>query len=187
VNLNKYICATDAGLAVYHAIEILGGNGTIEDLSPLPRLYREVPVQESWEGPHNTLMAQLHRDALRSKMHDALLTASQDTLLAIQHPALRPTRHLALTALDDVRNRMVGLLRQEPQVAGLHIRALMGRAARLWQVAQLLEDADRTDGEAGLAWLPAAPELLLKRWALPGYDAAADPAYRDLVTRLVEP
>src|SRR3990167_10241670 len=49
VNVNKYACSIDAGLVVHHAIEILGGNGTIEDFSPLPRLYREVPVQESWE------------------------------------------------------------------------------------------------------------------------------------------
>ena len=187
VNLNKYVCSTDAGLAVHHAIEILGGNGTIEDLSPLPRLYREVPVQESWEGPHNTLMAQLHRDALRSKMHDALLSASQDMLLAVQRPALRPTRDLAMAALDDTRNNLISLLRQEPEVAGLHIRSLMGRAARLWQVALLLEDADRTYGEAGLGWLPAAPELLLKRWALPTYDGTSDPAYPGLVTRLTEP
>ena len=187
VNLNKYVCSTDAGLAVHHAIEILGGNGTIEDLSPLPRLYREVPVQESWEGPHNTLMAQLYRDALRSKMHDALLTASQDMLLTIQHPALRPTRDLALTALDDLRGSLTGLLRREPQVAGLHVRGLMGRAARVWQVALLLGDADRAQGTAGLGWLPAAAELCLKRWALPGYDAVADPVYPELVTSLVEP
>jgi len=47
VNLNKYVCSVDAGLVVHHAIEILGGNGTIEEFSPPPRLYREVPVQES--------------------------------------------------------------------------------------------------------------------------------------------
>ena len=185
VNLNKYVCSTDAGLAVHHAIEILGGNGTIEDLSPLPRLYREVPVQESWEGPHNTLMAQLYRDAQRSKMHDALLTATQDLLLAVAHPALAATRDLAMTVLDDARSDLVTLLRQEPEVAGLHVRALMGRVARLWQVALLLEDADRMRGEPGLDWLPAAAELLLKRWALPGYAATADPAYPDLVARLV--
>ena len=186
VNLNKYVSSVDAGLVVHHAIEILGGNGTIEEFSPLPRLYREVPVQESWEGPHNTLMAQLYRDALRSKMHDALLTASQDLLLAVQHPALRPTRDRALAALDDLRGSLNGLLRREPHEAGLHIRGLMGRAARVAQVALLLEEADRASGEAGLGWLAAAAELLLKRWVLPGYDAVADPAYPELVRQIVE-
>jgi len=131
-------------------------------------------------------MAQLYRDALRSKMHDALLTASQDILLAVQHPALRPTRDRALAALDDLRGSLNGLLSREPQEAGLHIRGLMGRAARVAQVALLLEDADRASGEASLGWLPAAAELLLKRWALPGYDAVADPEYPALVSQLVE-
>jgi len=186
VNLNKYLCSVDAGLVVHHAIEILGGNGTIEEFSPLPRLYREVPVQESWEGPHNTLMAQLYRDALRSKMHDALLTASEDILLAVQDPALRTRRDRALAALDDLRGSLNGLLRREPHEAGLHIRGLMGRAARVAQVALLLEDADRASREAGLGWLAAAAELLLKRWALPSYDAVADPAYPELVRQLAE-
>ncbi len=99
VNVAKYVCSTDAGLAVHHAIEVLGGNGTIEDFSPLPRLYREVPVQESWEGPHNTLMAQLLRDALRSKMHAALLEAAQETLLGISARDLVGTRDRAQAAV----------------------------------------------------------------------------------------
>jgi acyl-CoA dehydrogenase len=186
VNLNKYVCSVDAGVVVHHAIEILGGNGTIEDFSPLPRLYREVPVQESWEGPHNTLMAQLYRDALRSKMHDTLLTASQDILLAVEHPSLRPTRDRTLTSLQDLRDSLSGLLRREPQEAGLHIRGLMGRAARVAQVALLLEDADRACREGSPGWLPAATELLLKRWVLPGYDAVNDPAYAEIVTQVTE-
>ena len=39
---------------------MLGGNGTIEDFSPLPRLYRDAMVFESWEGTHNVLCAQVH-------------------------------------------------------------------------------------------------------------------------------
>jgi hypothetical protein len=187
VNVNKYVCSVDAGLVVHHAIEILGGNATIEDFSPLPRLYREVPVQESWEGPHNTLMAQLQRDAVRSKMHHTLLTAARDILLGVQRPGLRSTRDQALDALESVRADLDGLLPRDAEEAGLHIRDFMERVARLTQVALLLEDADRVDHPADpdLAWLADAAELLLKRRVLPGYDAAADPAYPGLVRRLV--
>ena len=48
------ITATDV---VHRAIEVLGGNGTIEDFSSLPRLYRDAVVYESWEGTHNVLCA----------------------------------------------------------------------------------------------------------------------------------
>lgn len=186
VTINKYMCSVDAGLVVHHAIEILGGNGTIEDLSPLPRLYREVPVQESWEGPHNTLMAQLHRDALRSKMPDALLAAAQDLLLGLRRPALRAARESALGALEDLRADLDGLLRREPGEAALHVRALAGRMARLTQAALLLEEADQAPPDGPLGWLPAAAQLLLHRSRRPGYDPAADPAYPALVREIVE-
>jgi hypothetical protein len=185
VTVNKFACSLDAGLVVHHAIEILGGNGTIEDFSPLPRLWREVPVQESWEGPHNTLMAQVLRDGLRSKMHDALLGACQELLLGVRAPALAGTRDRALGALDDLRGTLATLLRGDPDVAALHLRALVTRMARLAQVALLLEDAGAAQGEAGLGWLGAAAELLLDRWVVRGYEPVADATYPALVRRVL--
>lgn len=186
VNLDKFVCSIDAGLVVHHAIEILGGNGTIEDFSPLPRLYREVPVQESWEGPHNTLMAQLLRDALRSKMHDALLGKAQDLLLGIKQPGLAATREVALGALEDTRSRLNGILRSDPDTAAFHMRGLITRIARITEVALLLEDAQHAAGERGLGWLGAAAQLLLNRHVLPGYDPAADSRYPELIRRVLE-
>jgi hypothetical protein len=186
VNVNKFACSIDAGLVVHHAIEILGGNGTIEDFSPLPRLYREVPVQESWEGPHNTLMSQILRDALRSKMHDALLARSQDLLLGVRQPALVATRDRALGALDDVRGRLAGVLRGDPDAAALHVRGLVTRIARITEVALLLDDAQQSGGAQGLGWLPAAAEFLLARYALTGYDPVDDSRYPGLVSRVLE-
>ncbi len=65
VNANKYVTSIAATEVVHTAIEVLGGNGTIEDFSPLPRLYRDSIVFESWEGTHNVLCAQIHRDCAR--------------------------------------------------------------------------------------------------------------------------
>ena len=62
VNANKYVTAIEATRVVHRGIEALGGNGTIEDFSPLPRLYRDAIVFESWEGTHNVLCAQVLRD-----------------------------------------------------------------------------------------------------------------------------
>src|SRR5271165_3267103 len=74
VNANKYvtsICATDTAR---RGIEVLGGNGTIEDFSPMPRLYRDAIVFESWEGTRNVLCAQVLRDCRRFGIHDDLLS-----------------------------------------------------------------------------------------------------------------
>jgi alkylation response protein AidB-like acyl-CoA dehydrogenase len=186
VNVAKYACSTDAGLVVHHAIEILGGNGTIEDFSPLPRLYREVPVQESWEGPHNTLMAQILRDGRRSKMHEALLDAARDHLLAVQAAPLAAVRDRALATLEDVRGRLGRLLRSDAGEAALHVRPLVGRMAALYQVSLLLEDAAHAPAGQGLDWLPAAAELLLDRGACPGHEPMDDPRYPGLIDRLAE-
>lgn len=72
VNLNKYWTATRATLAARDAIEVLGGNGAIEDFSVLPRLLRDGIVVEAWEGGHNVLCAQVLRDARRLGLHEAM-------------------------------------------------------------------------------------------------------------------
>jgi acyl-CoA dehydrogenase len=74
VNLNKYWTATQATLGVRDAIEVLGGNGAIEDFSVLPRLLRDSIVVEAWEGGHNVLCAQVLRDARRLHLHEHLFT-----------------------------------------------------------------------------------------------------------------
>ena len=57
VNANKYVTSIGATDVARSSIEVLGGNGTIEDFS-LPRLYHDAVVFESWEGTHNVLSAQ---------------------------------------------------------------------------------------------------------------------------------
>jgi acyl-CoA dehydrogenase len=65
VNANKVVTSVAATKVIRRGIETLGGNGTIEDFSPLPRLWRDAIVFESWEGTHNVLCAQVLRDLAR--------------------------------------------------------------------------------------------------------------------------
>ena len=186
VNVNKYICSVDGGLVVHHGIEILGGNGTIEDFSPLPRLYREMPVEESWEGPHNTMMAQILRDALKSKMHDALLGQAEDTLLGVKHPALAATREAATAGLQDGREKLHRLLRRDPEAAALGVRRLVHRMARIFQASLLLEEADQDLTANRPTRLPEIGRFFVSRYVEPGYDPAEDPGYGDLIRQIVE-
>jgi acyl-CoA dehydrogenase len=73
VNANKYVTSVSATDVVHRAIEVLGGNGTIEDFSPLPRLYRDSIVFESWEGTHNVLCDQVRRDCMRLGLLDVVV------------------------------------------------------------------------------------------------------------------
>ncbi|MBI1910126.1 MAG: acyl-CoA dehydrogenase family protein [Deltaproteobacteria bacterium] len=72
INLCKYRTAIGATECVHEAILLLGGNGTIETFSILPRLYRDSLVIETWEGTHNVLALQICRDSLRFPFKDCL-------------------------------------------------------------------------------------------------------------------
>ena len=65
VNAAKYTASRAATQVVRDGIEVLGGNGTIEDFSILPRLYRDAMVYESWEGTHNVITQQVLNDSVR--------------------------------------------------------------------------------------------------------------------------
>src|SRR5581483_532406 len=53
------VCKSAPGF-LYEAMECLGGNGYVEE-SPLPRLYREAPVNAIWEGSGNIMGLDLLR------------------------------------------------------------------------------------------------------------------------------
>ncbi|MFG1317166.1 acyl-CoA dehydrogenase family protein [Xanthobacter autotrophicus] len=57
------ICKAAPGF-IAEAMEVLGGNGYVEDCA-LPRLYREAPVNAIWEGSGNVMALDLARVAFR--------------------------------------------------------------------------------------------------------------------------
>jgi putative acyl-CoA dehydrogenase len=63
--IGKYwICKRTPGHA-YEALESIGGSGLMED-SPMPRLYREAPVNAIWEGSSNVQCLDIARAIQRS-------------------------------------------------------------------------------------------------------------------------
>jgi putative acyl-CoA dehydrogenase len=68
---NYWVCKRTPGV-VAEAIEVLGGNGYVEE-SGLPRLYRQAPLNSIWEGSGNVIAL----DVLRA------MGRSSDTLAAV--------------------------------------------------------------------------------------------------------
>jgi hypothetical protein len=120
VNGNKFVTSIAATGVVRRGIETLGGNGTIEDFSPLPRLYRDAIVFESWEGTHNVLCAQVLRDLEKLDAVD----------LAVQRAG----------ASDDLAARLQRSI-VEPEFGALHFRRQLAELARSLQVL-VLRDSD---------------------------------------------
>ncbi len=160
VNTSKYAASSCAAHVVRDGIEILGGNGTIEDFSILPRLYRDSIVYESWEGTHNVLVAQVLRDLGRLDLLgvvadrlDALIAGGSSPTAAIVSRAAKETRAHAERAIHD------------PAFGGLHFRAVLDRWLLAFQAASLLAAGPGSEEEA-------AGELL----ALQGLNAEDRPA-----------
>ncbi len=132
------------------------GNGTIEDFSVLPRLWRDAIVFESWEGTHNVLCAQVARDLERF-----------GTLELVARALTRRRSERIDATLDslewpDVHLRPAPL----PPPAG-HARA------------------SGAGGGASSARKRPPPSSHIRRRLVPGYDPERDPEYATLLDGLV--
>jgi acyl-CoA dehydrogenase len=151
VNANKFVTSLAATRVCRRGIETLGGNGTVEDFSPLPRLWRDAIVFESWEGTHNVLCAQVLRDLERLDAVDVAL------------------EHVAEVDTGDLGERLRRSV-EDPAHGALHVRAQLETLVRAVQAGGLRRLGDE-----------AVAELHVRRHLTPGYDAEADPDYADLL------
>ncbi|MGH8799765.1 MAG: isovaleryl-CoA dehydrogenase [Casimicrobiaceae bacterium] len=87
----KYWLCKRAPVVAAEAIEVLGGNGYVEE-SALPRLYREAPLNSIWEGSGNVMCL----DVLRAVRREPDAVAALVGELALAHGAdARLDRHIA--------------------------------------------------------------------------------------------
>ena len=179
VNANKYvtsICATDVAR---RGIEVLGGNGTIEDFSPLPRLYRDAMVYESWEGTHNVLAAQVLRDCARFGVLDHTMTWVRGELeragtfgsdTATVEAALGATASRLWTSVDAAASG-------GPDAAP-HVRRQLEAFVRAVQAACLLTEVAAEGADTDKA---AATALFVRTHLTPGYEPEDDLEWAGLV------
>jgi hypothetical protein len=162
VNANKFVTSLAATRVVRRGIETLGGNGTIEDFSPLPRLYRDAIVFESWEGTHNVLCMQVLRDLGRL---DALP-------LVIDRVRAVSDAGIIAEALQDLERR-VDVSIAMPQHGARHVRRQLDTLVRTLQIACLLREK-----------APSA-ELLIRRHLTRGWDPESDTGYGEALDAVI--
>ncbi len=156
LNMNKYWTSLQATSSIHKGIEVLGGNGAIEDFSPLPRLYRDAMVTESWEGTHAVLAAQSLRDVQRLNLHTAWLAWIGERVAA-----------LATTQFGDELDRRLSLLTVEAQRIATDDAPDAPIAMRQWmELAMILHQAVCLVELVGLA-APAGqqlPDAIVLQW-----------------------
>ncbi len=153
----KYWISKRAIAGVAEAMECVGGNGYVEE-SPMPRLYRDVPLNAIWEGPGNIQCL----DALRAMRKDP---GTVEALLAELGAARGSDRRF---------NAYLERLERDATVANkpeAEARRLVERLALALQAALLVQHAPpavadafcaaRLGGDAGLSFgtLPAGIDL----------------------------
>ena len=142
VNVNKYATSIRATEVVHQAIEVLGGNGTIESFSVLPRLYRDAVVYESWEGTHNVLCAQVSRDCTRLGLFEVVVAWVEAELASVVFGDPTPVAE----ALRAVTPAFYDALGAGERGAG-HFRRVLDRVSRIVQATTLLGEGTNGTSE----------------------------------------
>jgi alkylation response protein AidB-like acyl-CoA dehydrogenase len=157
VNLNKYFSSITATDVIRRGIEILGGNGAMENFSILPRLLRDSVIFETWEGAHNTLLAQSVRDLGRYRLDGVFCSVLTDWFNAINDADWRAR---ALEQIENLRADLIDILSSPGDSAGVAFKPLAERMIWLFYLACLgrectwEEENDRSIGKrACIEWL----------------------------------
>jgi putative acyl-CoA dehydrogenase len=129
----KYWICKRGPMVAAEAMEVLGGNGYVED-GILPRLYREMPVNAIWEGSGNVMCLDVLRAAART-------------------PGARPALEAELAAARGADRRLDAFCRsldadldRDPDEA--QARRLVERLALALQGALMVRDADPLSADA---------------------------------------
>jgi alkylation response protein AidB-like acyl-CoA dehydrogenase len=113
LSLAKPVWTRRATELLHEAIMVLAGNGIEERFTPLPRLYRDSVIMETWEGPHNVLYTQALTDLLRFDVDPA---AFVERVRGERDPTLTDALAAALAAQRGGEDGTVGLADLAPRL-----------------------------------------------------------------------
>jgi putative acyl-CoA dehydrogenase len=138
------ICKAAPGL-IYEAMESLGGNGYVEE-NPLPRLYREAPVNAIWEGSGNVMALDILRAAGREpEVATAVLEglmgeadnlpgaseAARDILMALHSPEAESKARFAAERLATLATAAALARSAPPEIGEAYARTRLASPRRM--------------------------------------------------------
>ena len=163
------------------AVDVIGGNALMRELSPISRFIEDAIVLLTWEGPPNLLASQIHQDMLkRPDMPQAVFSWIRASLAEDSpDPRLQASAdwfsEVAVSTEQNVRDAL-----DDPQRGAEAIRDLTVTMVRLVQAACLYTAACKTHKETIRIELTAAMEMLMRCEELGG---AHDPLHDDAYTK----
>jgi len=182
VNIQKYLTALWSVEHIHHALDVLAGNGTIEIFSPLPRLLRDGIVCENWEGTHNVLRAQVHKDILKYGI-DAIFISFMETEIKRLNKYAQHL-HPLMEELDNLKQQLDSFRQAGTELQSLQIRIIVDRMVVLYCALMLLEEAvDQT--KAGLSFSKLDCYNYFCMLHLEKNETSYDDDYLELISRIV--
>ncbi len=184
VNFNKYISALWSVEHVHHSIDMLGGNGTIETFSSLPRLLRDCIVFENWEGTHNTLRMQILRDILKYKVDEIFLEYVSHKLVKVlcEKEWIQPIQN----KLKILKRQLHDLKESSSEVQSLKIKVIVHQMAVIYCALNLLIEGihqkETTDSSSKLDCLRYFYSLHFQQ-----EEITYDESYIKLITKIILP
>src|SRR3989441_5565975 len=123
------------------ALEMLGGNGYVEDWAN-PRFLRDAIVNVVWEGSSNVIALDVARAIAREGADTTLFAMLDQRLRSLQHSIVVPVVQEVQTLIRQVSERIQSLATLDADSAQLPLRGLVERMAQLSIITLLLEQAE---------------------------------------------
>jgi len=176
IPLAKMRCTRFALWAASNALEVLGGNGYMEDW-PMARQLRDAQCHTIWEGTENILCIDVRRSMRSEQAHLALLARAERALdSASGHKVLARAIDAVAGAVADSKSAISYLEGADDDVALLQSRRLAELLADMAEGALLVEEAawdlDR-NGDARKA--AVARRFATRRLTVPAARGITDP------------
>lgn len=147
--LTKYYTGRLAVWAASEAMEVLGGNGYIEEFVTA-RLLRDAQVLPIWEGTTNILVLDAFRAMAKEEAHLSLMGANMGRYQSVRQSELWPLRAAVESRSSLLLHRIPPVLAGDPQ-ATFAAREITDELVRLTQASLLLSEAQEETMMAPLA------------------------------------
>jgi hypothetical protein len=180
VNLNKYRASISGTDVIRRGIEVLGGNGAMENFSVLPRLLRDSVIFEAWEGAHNTLLAQSVRDIQRHELHEAFCARLDEWFGSLDHEGLKSR---GSAQIEKLRAELDSMRSLDELAAGVFFKPLADRMMWLFYIACLAREAEWEEAHNKSIGKHSAIEWIWGKY-IDGADRKDLPDYLRLISEI---
>lgn len=151
--LSKWWSAEKAVYIVRECMELMGGNGYIEDFV-MPKLFRDVNVLPIWEGTSNIIILDVLRALEKSNGFDLLIQTIDNAMDSVD-----PYGKILENELNDLLSHWQLLKKEDvdKEVLEATAKPLFGRLIHLYQISLMLQSWDNTSSK----WIDPALRYML--------------------------